>query len=35
MCIDAKGARCWKYLPEDTRTYFPLDSFFPTEQEMQ
>ena len=28
MCIDAKSARCWKYLPTDTRTHFPPGSIF-------
>ena len=28
MCIDAKTAHCWKYLPTDTRTHFPPGSIF-------
>ena len=28
MCIDAKSARCWKYLPEDTHIRFPPGSIF-------
>ena len=28
MCIDDKSARCWKFLPEDTRTQFPPGSTF-------
>ena len=28
MRFDAKSARCWKYLPADTRTHFPPGSIF-------
>ena len=28
MCIDAKSARCWKYLPTDTHIHFPPGSTF-------
>ena len=28
MSIDAKGARCWKYLPTDTHIHFPPGSTF-------
>ena len=28
MCIDAKSAPCWKYLPTDTHIHFPPGSIF-------
>ena len=28
MCIDAKGARCWKYSPIDSHIHFPPGSAF-------
>ena len=28
MYIEAKGARCWKYSPEDPHAHFPPGSFF-------
>ena len=28
MCIDAKSARCWKYLPTDTHIHFPPSPAF-------
>ena len=28
MCIDAAGARCWKYSPDDIHTHFPPRSTF-------
>ena len=30
MCIDAKSAGCWKYLPENAHTHFPPGSTFQT-----